>query len=103
MAKKQAERKLTTSEKKDIQSAIEVAAVDCTPDKEWLIVVRVGTDAFPADVEDLRVTLNHINRLREKGYIHDDMKIVVVPHTLQFTRESLRDIELIVSGEGAND
>lgn len=95
MANKEDKRKLTQDEKKSIKSAIEAVAVDCTPDKDWLVIVRVGTDSFPANREDMRVTLAHIDRLKKNGYIPDDMRVVVVPHTLQFTREELSEIEVM--------
>lgn len=94
MNEKLTDRKLTPTEKKRLKSALEAIAIDCTPDKDWLIVVRIGTDTFPATVEDLRVVTAQIDRLKRDGYISQDMKVVTVPHTLQFSREALKDFEV---------
>lgn len=100
--------RLNKKQKEEMKDAIEQAlfeanVVDVSADKDYILVVRVGNDAHPANVEQLRVVNNYLSKLKDDGFLPKDMLVVTVAHTVEFTREALADIEWLDGGADVID
>lgn len=87
-------KRLTKKQKEEIKEALFKAdIVNVAADDDYLLVVRVGTDEFPTNIEQLRIVNNYLNKLRKDGFIPEVLKTVTVAHNVEFTREALANIE----------
>ena len=98
--------RLNKVQKDEIKEAVEQAwaeanVVNVEDSKDHVLIIRIGNDDHPANIEQLRVARNYADKLVDEGYIPQQLKRIVVAHNIEFTRTALKDMELYVEGDEA--